>query len=89
MSKKIHMYYLNKIKDCTYRIFEQEDDDFPNRRIISANYRAREHWLDKVGVQDEKDRHELRKNISWTCDTCKERLEKLGWEVIVGKDNIE
>lgn len=89
MSKKVHMYYLNKIKDCTYKIFESEDDDYVNYRTVSANYRAIEHWLDKAGIEDEKYRRELKKSIYWTCDTCKERLEKLGWEIIVGKDNIE
>lgn len=85
MSKTIHMYYINKIKDCTYRIFEQEDDDFPNGRIIKRNYRAIEQWLDKAGITDEKLRSELLHNIYWTCDNCKERLEKLGWKVIIGK----
>lgn len=84
MNKVIHMYYINKIKDCTYRIFELEDDDYVDYKAVNANYRAIEHWLDKAGIKDEKCREDLRKEIYWTCDTCKERLEKLGWTIECG-----
>lgn len=37
MNKKIHIYYINKIKNCMLNIFEAEDDDFPNRKKVVAS----------------------------------------------------
>lgn len=88
MNKKLHIFYINKIKTCLLRIFEAEDDEFPNRKIVSANEKAIDKYLNQAGIFDEKLRKELLENISWTNDNCKERLEKLGWEVVIGKDNI-
>lgn len=45
MSKEIRMITLNRIKDCLLRIFEAEDDDIPNLKIIGANNRALDHYL--------------------------------------------
>lgn len=83
--KVIHMYYLNKIKNCTLRIFEAEDDDYPNRHIVSANERAIDYWLAKANINSREYQAELLYNINWTCDDCKTRLEKLGWTVLTGK----
>lgn len=88
LEKKIHMYYINKIKNCMLKIFEAEDDDFPNRKIVKANENAMDYYLDKAGIFDKDLRQELLKNINWTNDNCKETLTKLGWEVIVGEDNF-
>ena len=84
LEKKIHMYYINKIKNCMLKIFEAEDEDFPNRKIVRANENAIDHYLDKAKIFDEQLRQELLENIIWTNDNCVETLEKLGWEVIRG-----
>lgn len=76
--KTITIYKINKIKYCLLRIFEAEDDDIPNRRIISANERAIDNYL-KDYTKEEKD--ELLKVINWTNDNCVNGLEKLGWVI--------
>lgn len=43
MEKKINIYYINKIIDCNFKIFLEEDEDIPNRRVIAANERVIEH----------------------------------------------
>ena len=88
MSKKIHIYYINRIKDCNGRIFEAEDDDYPDYRIVSANERAIEHWLNKAGIIDKKERTEIIENCYWYYDDCAGVLEKLGWTIIRGKENL-
>ena len=89
MSKIIHMYYINKIKKAKLNIFEAEDDDYPDYKTVRANERAIEHYLDKAGINDNKLREELLYNIQWTNDNCVQVLEKLGWNIIKGKENIE
>ena len=32
--KQIHIYYINKIKNLDGKIFEYEDDDYPNWRAV-------------------------------------------------------
>ena len=76
--KTISMYKINKIKKCLLRIFETEDDDIPNRRIISSNERAIDNYL-KEYAKEEKD--ELLRVINWTNDNCADYLEKLGWVI--------
>lgn len=84
MSKRIHIYYINKIKTCKLKIFEEEDDDYPNRKVVSANEKAIEHYLDKAGISEENLRIELLKNIRWTNDNCVDTLAKLGWTIEYG-----
>lgn len=79
MSKEIRMITLNRIKYCLLRIFEAEDDDIPNLKIIEANNRALDHYL-KSYSETEKD--ELLRLIRWTNDNCCTELEKAGWKVI-------
>ena len=88
LEKKIHMYYINKIKNCMLKIFEAEDEDFPNRKIVRANENEIDKYLDKAKILDKNLRQELLENIRWTNDNCVSTLEKLGWEVIRGKDNF-
>ena len=58
MNKQIHIYYINKIKDCLMKLYEAENDDVPNRRIIARNENAINKYLDKAGIIDK----ELREN---------------------------
>lgn len=79
MKKEIRMITLNKIKCCLLRIFEAEDDDIPNYKIIGANNRAFDHYLKGYSREQQE---ELLKLIRWTNDNCCSELEKHGWKVI-------
>lgn len=85
MSKVIHMYYINKIKTAKLKIFEAEDDDYPDLKTVRANERAIEHYLDKANINDNDLIEELLYNIQWTNDNCVQALENLGWTIITGK----
>ncbi len=84
-NKRIHIYYINKIKDCKLRIFEAEDEDIVDYRIVARNERAIEQWLDKAKIANKALRYELVENIRWTNDHCCEKLEKLMWRIERGK----
>lgn len=88
MNKAIHIYYINRIKDCDRRIFEAADDDYINYRIVSASERAIDHWLDKARIIDKDERNEIVNHCHWHNDNCAEMLEKLGWTIIRGKENL-
>lgn len=79
MAKEITIWTINQIKKCTLRLFEAEDDDIPNKRIISANERAINHYL-KYKTEEEK--RELLSIINWTNDNCIAKLQALGWNVL-------
>lgn len=89
MNKQIHIYYINKIKDCLLKIHDSEDDEIPNRRIVSANENAIDKYLNKAGIINKELRQELLVNISWSNDNCKEKLEKLGWKILTGRELLE
>ena len=84
--KQIHIHYINKIKDCDFRIFDAEDDE--NWRAVRSNERALDHWLDKAKIFDKDERQELLENCRWSNDDCVSVLEKLGWTILYGKENI-
>lgn len=89
--KKIHIHYINRIKTCLRKIFEAEDTycfTEEDKRIVVANNRAIEHWLKKANITDPVERKELMDNIDWCWDNCADNLEKLGWEIIRGKENL-
>lgn len=90
MEKVIHIYYINRIKNCLGRIFEAEDTDpcYVDYHIVRANERAIDHWLDKANVKDKNLRQEILSNVDWCWDFCKERLEDLGWTVLTGKETF-
>lgn len=79
MAKDITIWTINQIKKCTLRIFEAEDDDIPNRKIISENERAIDYYL-KYKTGEEK--RELLSIINWTNDNCIAKLKALGWNVL-------
>lgn len=79
MSKEIRMVILNRIKRCKCRIYDTEDDDIPNLKIIAANNRALDHYLKGYSKEQQE---ELLKLIRWTNDNCCSELEKSGWKVI-------
>lgn len=89
MNKQIHIYYINKIKNCLLKIFDAEDDEIPNRRIVVANENAIDKYLNKAGIINKELRQELLSNITWSNDKCKEKLEGLGWKILTGKEELE
>lgn len=86
--KRIHIYYINRIKHCQFKIFEAMDDDFANNRVVSQNIRAREYWLDKAKIFDKDLRFELTNFIDWSNDNCCKDLENIGWIIEKGKENL-
>ncbi len=76
--KTISIYKINKIKDCLFRIFDAEDDDIPNRRIVKANERVIDNYLKDYSIEEQR---ELLSVINWTNDNCTKNLEELGWVV--------
>lgn len=84
MKKQIHIYYINKIKECLMKIYDAEDDDILNRRIIAINENAIDKYLGNAGIVDKELRQELLRNIVWYDNDCKGKLEKLGWKVLTG-----
>ena len=87
--KKIHIYYINKIKNLDLKIFEYEDDDYPNYRAVNICERNIEKWLDKAGITDKKLRQEIRESCIWNRDICATILESKGWKVLYGKENLK
>lgn len=77
--KVIKMSVLNKIKICSLRIFEAEDDYYTDRRIVARNQRTIDNLLKDY---TEEERIELVNNIRWEVSNCSLELQKLGWEII-------
>ena len=82
--KKIHIYYVNKIKMAMLRLFEAEEDE--DYQKIRSNNESIECWFNKSGVPS-KYKYELLENIKWQNDDCAITLEKLGWKILRGKEN--
>ena len=80
--KIIKMSVLSKIKKCKLRIFEAEDDDIPNMRIVRRNERIID---DLIKDYTKEEQEELWENIKWHNDDCTSKLEQLGWKVIKGE----
>ena len=89
MNKQIHIYYINKIKDLDRKIFEYEDDDYPNYRAVQTCERHIEKWLDKAKITDKELRREIRSCCVWHRDLCATLLESKGWKVLYGKENLK
>lgn len=86
--KKIHIYYVNKIKNLDYKIFEQEDSDYPNAIVIRSCNRWKKHWLDKANILDESLRNEVLATCTWSDDNCTTKLENNGWTILMGEENV-
>lgn len=79
--KEIKLITINKIKKCLLKIFEEEDSNEPNIKIIRANKGAITRLLHPYYFLGEEE-EELLSNISWTNDNCVKKLEDLGWKVL-------
>ena len=89
--KTIHIYYINKIKDLDYKIFEYEDDDaeYVNWRAVKLCERNIEKWLNKANITDKALRQEIREVCVWSRDLCATLLESKGWKILYGKENLK
>lgn len=69
---------------CLYRIFDAKDDDCVNRKKVSANERAINHYLKDYS---EEQKQELLKildieYVDWNYNCVRVlELEKLGWKI--------
>lgn len=82
--KKIHIYFINKIKALDEKIFEYQDECPPNYRAVKRCEMHIRKWLEKAGIWGEKLHHEILSCINWADDNCCKKLEKLGWTVVRG-----
>ena len=89
MNKQIDIYYINKIEECLMKLWDAENNDNPNRRIIARNENAINKYLDKAGIIDKELRGELLRNIVWCDNDCKGKLEKLGWKILTDKEEVK
>ena len=89
---EIYLYYIVKIQAVTIRLFEAQDEDYPDYRVVRANERSIEKWLDRI-TKDQKQRKnilEIIENENWnfkdgTFKPICEKLRDLGYTIIEGK----
>lgn len=86
--KKICARYIVKIQAATMRLFEAEDDWYPDYRAVRANERAIQTWLDKITDDEDEQREILRviesNNFNREDKTFKpifDELRALGYEI--------
>ncbi len=90
-AKQIKMYHIAKVQHATIRLFEAQDENYPDMRVVRANERAIQYWLDKITKDEEEQRKILdvieRQNWNMTDSSYKpicNELRKLGYEVLEG-----
>ena len=44
----VKLEYIVKIQRATMRIFEAQDQDYPDNRTVANNERAIQYWLNKI-----------------------------------------
>ena len=71
--KVIHIYWINMIKRNKGACYESESGN---------NYTMK--YIKQAGITDQKLANELDDNIDWCWGNTIDRLEKLGWKVLVG-----
>lgn len=91
VKKQIKLYHIMKIQSATIRLFEAEDDDCPDYRVVRANERAIEHWLDKITTNKEERRKilDIIEHENWNTEDSSfkpicDRLRRLGYEILEG-----
>lgn len=82
MKKEISISVINKIKYYQAKIFDEEDEDYPDLRKICIYIRTIDRTLDKAGIVDKVLRDELCDTIGWYRDDNTKRLEERGWKII-------
>ena len=89
--RQIKLYHIAKIQRATIRLFEAQDETYPDGRAVKANERAIQYWLDKITENKEEQRTILdiieRQNWNTTDGTYKpicDELRNLGYEILEG-----
>ena len=81
--KKIHIFYINKIKNLDRHIFNNLNNKSSNSTlIIRSCERWIRHWLDKANILDEDLRLEVKNCCVWNNNACARDLEDLGWTIL-------
>lgn len=88
--KRIHIFYINKIKNLDRHIFNNLNNKSSNSTlIIRSCERWIRHWLDKANILDEDLRLEVKNCCVWNNNACARDLEDLGWTILRGKENLQ
>ena len=89
--KKIHIFYINKIKNLDRHIFNNLNNKSSNNNILIIRSCERwiRHWLDKANILDEDLRLEVKNCCVWNNNACARDLEDLGWTILRGKENLQ
>ena len=84
MSKTIDFQCLAKIIRDLDHIFDEEMNDFPDRRVVSNNERAIEHWFKKMGANEQmkQDIYETHVRFDPTYEAQCDRLRVKGYTII-------
>lgn len=91
-NKKIQLRQVKKIFDLLFQIFEENDCDFPDRRVIKNKEKAINNILDKI-TKDKKERELILDNIEkemfntkdYTYKPICDNLRCLGYTIIQGE----
>jgi len=89
---KINLLFIAKIQSATIRIFEEQDSDYVNGRVVSANERAINKWLGKI-TPDKAEQIKIldiieKNNFNsddYTFKPICDELRALGYEIVEGK----
>ncbi len=92
MNKQIKMSTIAKIQRCTMRIFEAQDEDYPDNRVVVSNERAIQHYLADI-TSDTNEQCKILNAIEsenfntkdYTFKPICDNLRQLGYEIVEGK----
>lgn len=89
--RRIYAGYIVKLQAATMRLFDAQDDDYPNWRAIRANERAIQKWLDKITDDTDEQRQilDIVECGNWnmkdtTFKPIYDELRALGYEIVFG-----
>lgn len=89
--KPIKLYHIMKIQKATINLFEAQDEDYPDGRVVQANERAIQYWLDKITKNKEEQRKilDIIERQNWNTKDCTykpicDELRNLGYEILEG-----
>lgn len=84
----VKLEYIVKIQRATMRIFEAQDQDYPDNRTVAVNERVIQHYLNKItfNIEYQKEIHKTiernnfnAKDLTYKC-IC-DQLRALGYKV--------
>lgn len=86
--KRIKFEWLVKAQNAFMRMFEAEDEEYPDYRKVRANERAMDYWIGKI-TQDKEEYGKIYHIISsgsfdtrdYSFKSMCDRLEEIGFEV--------